>query len=223
MPTRTLVLAVLALAAAVMPACSSTGIALRENLLGQAKRDQLVNRVEDARDAQNDAREQFASALEEFIAVTGVSADASVADLESRYKRLKAEFDRSEARASKVSDRIQSVERVANALFREWESELDQYQSQQLRRASEDQLNDTRAQYQRLIDVMKQAERKMPPVLVAFRDQVLFLKHNLNARAIASLQGAAAEVQADVASLIRDMETSIAEANAFIEQMQPPK
>lgn len=223
MPTRTLVLAALALAAAVMPACSSTGIALRENLLGQAKRDQLVNRVEDARDAQNDAREQFASALEEFIAVTGVGADASVADLESRYKRLKAEFDRSEARASKVSDRIQSVERVANALFREWESELDQYQSQQLRRASEDQLNDTRAQYQRLIDVMKQAERKMPPVLVAFRDQVLFLKHNLNARAIASLQGAAAEVQADVASLIRDMETSIAEANAFIEQMQPPK
>ena len=35
----------------------------------------------------------------------------------------------------------------------------------------------------------------MKPVLAAFHDQVLVLKHNLNARAIASLEGTAVTLQ----------------------------
>lgn len=209
--------------AAALPACSSTSIALRESVLGQAKREQLVNRVTDAREAQNDAKEQFASALEEFIAVTGADADAQVADLESKYKRLKASYEKSESRAGAVKDRITSVERVASALFQEWQAEIGEYQNAQLKRSSQEQLDDTKGQYDKLVGVMKQAERKMTPVLGAFKDQVLFLKHNLNARAIASLQGTAVQVQNDVAGLIRDMEASIAEADRFISQMQPAK
>ncbi|MHC4122247.1 MAG: DUF2959 family protein [Planctomycetota bacterium] len=70
-----------------------------------------------------------------------------------------------------------------------------------------------------LINAMKRAETKIEPVLSAFRDQVLFLKHNLNAQAIASLHDELASVEADIASLIKEMEASIAEANAFIEAM----
>ena len=66
---------------------------------------------------------------------------------------------------------------------------------------------------------MKQASGKMDPVLSAFHDQVLFLKHNLNAQAIASLQTTAAGIEQDVAALIKDMENSIKEADAFINQM----
>jgi hypothetical protein len=204
----------------VLPGCSSASIAMREKVLGQAKRDQLVNRVEDARDSQNEAKKQFQSALDEFIAVTGAGSDAKVADLEARYKKLKSEYDRSESRAQTVRDRIASVERVADALFREWKAELSQYSSAQLKAASEQQLNDTQARYGQLLGVMKQAAGKMDPVLAAFKDQVLFLKHNLNARAIASLQGTATQIQTDVGSLIRDMEASINEANSFISQMQ---
>lgn len=218
------VLTIVPAAAAVGGAgCSSTSIALRESVLGQAKREQLVNRVSDAKAAQEEAKQQFASALDEFIAVTGAGADAQVADLEARYRKLKSSYEKSESRAGAVRDRISSVERVAGALFREWEAELAQYQSAQLRQASQQQLNDTRAQYDRLVGVMKQAEGKMGPVLAAFKDQVLFLKHNLNARAIASLQGTATQVQNDVAGLIREMEASIAEADSFIRQMQPAK
>ena len=38
---------------------------------------------------------------------------------------------------------------------------------------------------------MRLAESRIEPVLKSFRDQVLFLKHNLNAKAIASLRGGA--------------------------------
>lgn len=218
--TTVLLTFVLAAAATGVSGCSSAGIAMREKVFGQAKRDQLVARVEDARDAQDAAKQQFASALEEFIAVTNVNADPKVVELESRYKKLKSDYDRSESKAGTVKDRITSVENVANALFKEWNAELSQYQSAQLRASSQQQLNETQSRYQQLLSAMKSAEGKMQPVLAAFKDQVLFLKHNLNARAIASLQGTATQIQNDVGGLIREMEASIAEANSFISQMQ---
>jgi hypothetical protein len=111
------------------------------------------------------------------------------------------------------------VEDVADALFAEWEEELGQYSSASLRRSSSRKLVETKRQYSQLISAMKRAERKMDPVLTAFNDQVLFLKHNLNARAIASLQTELGSVEAEVNSLIRDMEASIKEADAFISSM----
>jgi hypothetical protein len=111
------------------------------------------------------------------------------------------------------------VEDVAEALFDEWEAELDQYTSAPLRRSSARRLQQTRAQYGQLIQAMKRAEAKMAPVLAAFHDQVLFLKHNLNAQAIASLKGNLASIESDIAVLIREMEASIREANRFIDAM----
>ena len=183
---------------------------------GQEKRDILVNRVEDARESQEDAKEQFASALEEFSAL--VAFDGG--DLEDLYDRLSRDFERSEARAEEVREHIGDVERVAGALFDEWEEELAAYSDPALRRTSAQKLDETRQRYDEMIQVMRRAEDKMDPVLNAFRDQVLFLKHNLNARAIASLETTAAELQSEVATLIEEMEASIDEANRFIDQMQ---
>ena len=67
---------------------------------------------------------------------------------------------------------------------------------------------------------MKRAERKIDPVLSAFQDQVLYLKHNLNAQAIASLQSELASIEIDVARLIKEMEASIKEADSFIRTME---
>ncbi|GAB4384346.1 MAG: DUF2959 domain-containing protein [Phycisphaerales bacterium] len=194
--------------------CASTGIAVRE-ALGIPKREQLVARVEKARDVQEEAREQFSSALDEFLALT----NADTGELEATYERLKKELSRSESQAASVRDRIRDVERVGEALFREWKSELDQYHSEEMRRASQTQFDRTRRRYDELIAAMKSAESRMQPVLDAFNDQVLFLKHNLNARAIASLDREAASVQSDVARLIAEMNASIEQANAFISDM----
>lgn len=213
-PVALLCLALAALVAGGSGGCASTSIALKEQF-GYAKREQLVDGVQEARDSQEQAKEQFASALEEFIAVTRVDAG----ELEPTYARLKMEFETSESRAERVRDRIKSVERVADALFSEWEDELAEYSSESLRESSRRQLEDTRGQYATLLSAMKKAESKMDPVLSAFSDQVLFLKHNLNARAIASLEGTVGELEAEIGALIRDMEASIAEANAFIDSM----
>jgi hypothetical protein len=59
----------------------------------------------------------------------------------------------------------------------------------------------------------------MAPVLAAFKDTVLVLKHDLNAQAVASLQGTVVEIERDVEALIDDMEASIAEADRFVAGM----
>ncbi|HPS54286.1 MAG TPA: DUF2959 domain-containing protein [Sedimentisphaerales bacterium] len=182
---------------------------------GYHKRDLLVDRVEDTRDAQNDAKVQFESALEEFSAVT----DFSGGKLEDKYKKLKTELERSEVKTRTLRKHISDVESVSDALFKEWESELSQYNNNTLLEASKLQLQQTRHQYTQLIDAMKRAEAKIEPVLSVFRDQVLYLKHNLNSQAIASLQYEFDSVKTDVGLLIKEMESSIAEADAFIEAM----
>jgi len=195
--------------------CSSMYYATLEQF-GVHKRDVLVDRVEDARDDQEKAKEQFQSALERFQAVVEVDAG----ELEAKYSKLKGDLDRCESRANAVRNRIKDVKDVGEALFKEWQDELEQYTSSKLRRASEVQLQQTRVNYNQLVSAMERAEQKMDPVLSAFRDQVLYLKHNLNAQAIASLQDTAVSLETDVADLIKDMENSIAEANEFIDSMQ---
>lgn len=209
----------LGLGLGLVPGCSSVSIAAKE-AMGYTKRDQLVDRVEAARDQQTEAKEQFASALEEFMAVTGAAAPGTKAgDLEAKYKKLSKAFEASESEAAAVNKRIGEVETVANKLFKEWQQELDQYTNASLRSASERQLADTKQQYAKLIGAMKAAEGKMQPVLDAFRDQVLFLKHNLNAQAISSLGSTVTEIQGDVTRLIQEMEASISEADSFIREM----
>ena len=198
----------------ILMGCSTAYYGTMEKL-GYQKRDIMVSRVESARDAQEEAKEEFKSALEQFSSVLKVDGG----ELEEKYAQLKAAYDKSAARAEAVQERIEDVEDVSEALFEEWQTELDQYTSDSLRRSSARKLRQTKQQYAQLIGAMKRAEKKMEPVLRAFNDQVLFLKHNLNARAIASLQTELASVEAEVNSLIRDMEASIKEADVFIKAM----
>ncbi len=204
--------------ALLMAGCQTAYYSTMEGL-GFEKRDILVDRVEEARDAQQDAKVQFESALEQFIAVT----DYRGSDLENQYRNLKSEFEDSEDRAKAVRRRIDDVERVAEDLFDEWDAELDQYSDANLRRASADQLRRTQTSYRQLMQAMRRAESKIDPVLRAFRDRVLFLKHNLNAQAIASLKTNRAAVESDIQALIRDMNQSITEADRFVQSMAAPK
>lgn len=204
-------LLVIFLPLAVLISCSSAYYSAMEKV-GVHKRDILVDRVEKARDSQMKTKEQFSSALEQFKAVLSFKGG----ELEKKYNKLNDALKASEKRADEVRDRVTAVENVAEALFDEWEKELDQYNSASLRRSSENQLKQTRSQYAKLISAMKKAESKIDPVLNPLRDQVLFLKHNLNARAISSLQAELGNIQTDVSRLIREMEISIKEADQFI-------
>ena len=194
--------------------CSSAYYSAMEKV-GVHKRDILIDRVEKARDSQAEAQEQFKSALDQFNSVVQLKNT----DLKDAYERLAAEYQDCEKAAAKVSERINKVEDVSEALFDEWERELDLYENKELRRASKKQLRITRARYEKMLRSMRTAEASMTPVLKTFRDNVLFLKHNLNAQAIGSLQAEFASLEKDIDALISKMNEAIGQSNAFIEQM----
>ncbi|MFW5444182.1 MAG: DUF2959 domain-containing protein [Methylococcaceae bacterium] len=198
-----------------LTACSSMYYSGLEKM-GIPKRELMIHRVEKARDTQEDTKEQFKSALEQFTAVTNFDGG----DLEVIYNKLNDEYENSVDQAELVRKRIDDIKDISQALFEEWEEEIAQYSSASLKRSSQSQLSSTKNQYKQLIQAMERAESKLEPVLAVFNDQVLYLKHNLNARAISSLKNELSGIQSDVSSLIVAMEKSINEANTFISSME---
>ena len=195
--------------------CASTYYGAMEQF-GIEKRDILVDRVLQAAETQEDAKEEFASALEAFRAVV----DFDGGELEKTYDKLNGEYEDAEREAERVRTRIKDVQTVAKDLFKEWRKELDIYESVALRRDSENLLKATEGRYVELEDKMLAAANSMDPVLKMFEERVLYLKHNLNARAISALGEESAQIEADVENLIAAMEQSIAEADAFIQEMK---
>lgn len=198
-----------------LAACQSAYYGAAEKF-GIHKRDILVDRVEDSRDAQGEAQESFQTALEQLTALI----DYDGGDLEKIYKQTESNYSRSEAAAKNVRERVTAVENVADALFEEWEAEIEEYSSASLKASSQRKLHETRERYARTIEAMRESTRKMDPVLTSLKDNVLYLKHNLNARAVSAIRVEFETIERDIRVLIADMQRSIASSEEFIRSMQ---
>lgn len=202
----------------LLSGCQSAYYGAMEKV-GYHKRDIMVDRVNDAKESQEEAQEQFSSALEEMQAL--LNHDGG--DLETAYNKAKDEYESSQDAADDVSNRIEKVEDVADALFDEWQTEIGEISKASLRRNSESKLRETKRSYEQLVRTMKRAEGKMAPVLTAMKDNMLYLKHNLNAQAIGAIKGEFTSLQTDISSLIKEMNKSIAESNKFIAAIEGTK
>ncbi len=203
------------LALLCLTGCRSTYYATWEKF-GKHKRDLLKDNVQKARDDQQEAAEQFKDALTRLKELYGFKGG----DLEKIYNRLNSDYERSRDLAETVRERIRKVEQVSADLFKEWDQEIGSIQSPTLRASSREKLAETRAKYQSLHAAMKRAERSMEPVLSQFKDQVLYLKHNLNAQAIGALKGEVTDIEQEIGKLIKEMNTAIAEADSFVKTLQ---
>jgi hypothetical protein len=215
LPKHLWILCVLICVASLSSGCRSAYYAAYEKF-GVHKRDLLKKNVIAARDEQKEASEQFKDALTRLKEIYGFSGG----DLEKTYKGLQGEYDDCAAQAAQVSERIKTVETVANDLFAEWEKEIQDIATPALQSSSRRQLQATRERYRGLAEALKDAEESMNPVLTQLRDQVLYLKHNLNAQAIASLKGEAMSIQTDISKLIAQMNAAIAKADEFVKTLQ---
>ena len=196
----------------MLTACQSAYYSAMEKV-GVYKRDIMVDRVEEAKDAQQNAQQQFKSALAQLTQL--INFDGG--DLEEQYQLINDQYQQSEQAAANVSNRINKIEEVAEALFDEWADEITQYSSEKLKRQSQLKLKQTQRRYHKLIRAMHKAESKMSPVLAALKDNSLYLKHNLNARAIGVLQGEFKSIKLNVEVLIKEMNVAITQSQQFID------
>lgn len=215
--TRPFVLVLLILAT-IGAGCATTREAYYNawEKLGYAKRDRLVDNVKSARDAQQVAQKQFATTLDEFKSVVHFNGG----DLEAMYNKLNDAYNSSDSRASAVRSKIASVKHVGEALFTEWKGEIAQMEDDAaLQKQSQDLFDKTHLRYDGMVAHMDSAAATMDPVLKKFKNRVLFIKANLNAAAIGSLQGTDTELGNDIDNLIKEMQSSINEADKFISQV----
>ena len=194
--------------------CQSAYYSAMEKV-GVHKRDILIDRVEETKDSQEESQEEFKSALERLTTLI----DFNGGELQDTYNQLNDDYESSLNAANEVSTNINKVEDVAEALFDEWSDELEQYKSASLKRESSKKLTATKRQFDQLLRSMRSAESKMEPVLTSLHDNVLYLKHNLNAQAVSAIKGEFTNLKRDIQLLMNDMNKSIADSNKFIEQM----
>jgi hypothetical protein len=183
---------------------------------GVYKRDLLKKRVIEARDDQQVAQLQFKDTLTRLKEITHFDGG----EAERAYTSLNTEYETCVKRADAVSARIRAVETVAEDLFAEWDRENNEISSPALRASSAKQLAAAKQRYDDLHKALVNAERTMPPVLRQFKDYVIYLKHNLNAQAISSLQGESLSIQTEIGKLIEQMNRSIARADEYVKTMQ---
>lgn len=196
--------------------CQSAYYSAMEKV-GVHKRDIMLDRVENAQTAQEEAQQQFKSALDQLSQLI----DYDGGDLMTQYELVNDQYEASQASAEEVTARITAIESVADALFDEWNDEIQQYSSNKLKLQSQQKLRTTQRNYQSLIKSMHRARDRMAPVLSALKDNSLYLKHNLNAQAIGALQGEYKTIKRDVESLVAEMSKAIAQSQKFIDLLQP--
>jgi hypothetical protein len=183
--------------------------------LGKEKRDILVQRIKDAKKDQDQTKQKLQTTMESFQALTGFKGGS----LEKSYKRLNSDYESAASQADKLHDKIQSIDQVSNDLFKEWQGEINAMDNGKLKSQDSVMLRNAKTRQATYMRAMHRTEDQIAPVLKAFHDQVLFLKHNLNARAIGSLKNTSAGLQSDVAGLVQSIDASSQEADKLISSL----
>lgn len=185
-------------------------------LIGVEKRDLLKKYVKNTKESQEDTQEAFQDALAQLKKTYKFDGGK----IEQEYKALNSSYEDANSRASQVHKDIEKVQTVADDLFKEWQKEIGEISTPSLKEKSKGQLAATQKRFGQLRDSLKKSESKIQPILVKFKDQVLYLKHNLNAKAIASLKGESVRIEKEISSLVEAMKVSIQESDAFIKEIE---
>ncbi len=186
-----------------------------KEIFGAEKRDIMVAEVKDAGSSLEEVKARFQSAAEKFRTVL-TSTEGKV---DEKDKVLKSEYEKASEKAADIQDSIDNVTRAAESLFTEWEEQLGQYTSANLRSISEQRKQVAMNQTMQFIDAMSVANKKAGPVLAAFSDLVLFSRHELNAQSLESLNSELASVDKKLDAFIREIDLSIDQADALIKLM----
>jgi hypothetical protein len=183
--------------------------------VGVEKRDLFKREVNNVKEEQEDTQEAFKNALEQLKEVYAFDGG----NLEREQKKLQASYNHAYKQSQDVHERIEKVDQVAKDLFEEWSGEIDEIKTSELRKKSSQQLSETKDRYGDLRKKLVKSESKIEPVLNRLHDQVLFLKHNLNAQAIAGLKVEGSKIESEISKLMKEMASSNKEAEDFIKSL----
>ena len=183
---------------------------------GHRQTDRLISRADRALRSIGEAKEQLQTTLEIYNSIFEGGGDTR-----RIHRDLTRAIDRSEDRREDVRRRVADMESEAHTFFAQWMKSLDEISSESLRQRSQARLNEARVRYGEILTEGRTASAMFEPLMGALRDQVVFLGHDLNPSAIASLKPDAEKLNAQAESLLSGIERTQRKISGYIASLKP--
>lgn len=181
--------------------------------LGKEKRELLRDNIAAASDDQKEVADEFQDALQRLKATYGIRGPK---ELETAYEAAKDEYERASAKADALHARVERIDEIAGDLFDEWEGEMQSISDPKLKQRSRQSLHKTKKRFRDLSNALKEVDKSVEPVLVRLKDNVLYLKHNLNAQAIGSLDTEIRDIEKGIENLVSKINSATKASQQFI-------
>lgn len=183
-----------------------------------APQEELISRVRAAQHEAGEAQEDFTAAFTLYQRITTPQA-VELDELADDYADA---LERCQGRHEELDEHVAAVGAEAEELFAGWNEELTRFSSDTLREKSAAMLADTQARTERVLAALVRVQERMDPLVRKLEDYALFFNHNLNARAIATLEDTYKDFDAEYRALESELASSQQEMAAFLAQFEEP-
>ena len=179
--------------------------------------EKLAKRAQDTVKAVEETRQQIEKTLGLYNSIVQNQAE----DTKKAYSDLGKWVEDCEKRRANASRKVDDMEKEAHTFFAEWTQSLDGITNPDLRKRSQDRMNDTRLRYNDILKVGRQAGGEFDVFVGSLQDQYVYLRYDLNPAALASLSGDAKQVNSQAATLFAKIDETVKMAQEYITSLQP--
>ena len=186
---------------------------------GVKQTNRLIDRAEDVVKQTTSARQEIGKTLDSYNALFG----DNVTDLLSAYKDVEKGIERCDKQKVEVQKSIDTMSAEADTYFAGWTGSLENIQSQDLRKRSEDRMKETRGRFDGILAAARDAQKSYDPLISNLKDQWTYLGHDLNPSGIASLKPDADKLNQSATVLFKKIDDGMKTANDYITSLRSQK
>jgi uncharacterized protein YhaN len=195
---------------------TSSGVVVAQSS-GHKKTDKLIYRAQQTTSAIRAANLQVRKTLESYNYIV----EGKAQDPRAEYKKLVKDIGKSQKAREDVRTKAEAMQKAADAFFQDWQESLAGYNSDEMRAKSEDRMNTTRANYDKIFEAGARAGEEFETFIAALDDQVRYLGIDLNPTAIAGLTDEAAELNEQADAFFAAIDDTIQEAVSYSSSLAP--
>ena len=184
---------------------------------GHKQTEKLVKRAEDTMKKVEETRQQ----LQKTIMIYNSIIDGSAEDAKKAYNNLSKAVENCQKQAEDTRKRTESMEQEAHNFFAEWTASLEGIGSEDLRKRSQDRLNETRLSYGEILRAGRSARAEFDTFIEELHDQIVYLGYDLNPSAVASLKEDATKLNQHADTLFDKIDDVVKVTTEYIKSIQP--
>lgn len=184
---------------------------------GHKKTDKLIYRAQQTTSSIRAANLQVKKTLESYNYIV----EGKAQDPRAEYKKLVKDIEKSQKAREDVRTKADHMQKAADAFFQDWEDSLAGFNSEEMRAKSEERMNETRANYDKIFEAGSKAGSDFATFIAALDDQVRYLGNDLNPTAIAGLTDEAAALNEKADDFFKAIDETLQVAVSYTASLEP--